>query len=341
MNENKLKTAVIGLGEKGQMLLEAAAGGCFGIIAVADKDLKLAESTAAKFGCVGFDDYRQLIIQNQLDCLLVADGLHNCAEQIKTAIKKQVNIFKLAPLGRDFDQASEFAGLAEMENVKFAVGITNRFSQSYSHLRQFLEQGKAGRIFSLSAVCNVNSKTVPGWQSDLKLAGGGVLLQNCYGLIDTIVSNFKIPQQIYALITSKAGDKKQRMYLTEDTAVITMKFSDTLFGNLVANRTFGDSSEWLKIFGENKILTVKQNRFTVTDSAGQIEEDLVCTDNLVGRLSAQLENFALSISRPSENKLISSAAENLNTMRVLQAAYLSARTGFCEEPGKTEPELRI
>jgi hypothetical protein len=37
---------------------------------------------------------------------------------------------------------------------------------------------------------------------------------------------------------------------------------------------------------------------------------------------------------PDKNKLASSGRENLKNMAVIESAYLSARTGFPEEPGR-------
>ena len=52
MSEDKLKTAVLGLDDRGRLLLEAATqADYFEIAAVADKDANLAESTANKYKC--------------------------------------------------------------------------------------------------------------------------------------------------------------------------------------------------------------------------------------------------------------------------------------------------
>ena len=88
----KLKTAVLGLKGDGEALLKTA---CeteyFQIQAVADKDTRLAEKVAANYNCEPYDDYRQLIIQNQLDCMLVAAPLYSCDEYVRSAIKKKLS----------------------------------------------------------------------------------------------------------------------------------------------------------------------------------------------------------------------------------------------------------
>jgi predicted dehydrogenase len=336
MSENKLKTAVLGLNDEGQLLLKAASkSNYFQIKAVADKDTKLAESMAEEYNCAAYDDYRQLIIQNQFDCLLVAAGMHSCDEYIRMAIKKKFNVLKLAPAARNFEEASQFVRLAEDENIKFAVANPSRFAQSFIALQEFLQQNRIEHVFLITAFCAVGDQQNAGWQTDLKLAGGGVLLRDCYEIIDQMVCNFATPQQVYSLNTSTAGDRQQRLYLT--------KFTDTSFGNLIAGKVFGPKHRFLKVYGKNKILTVSDTKFTVSDGFGRTSEEFQYDDSKLVCMTKLLKNFALSILSPDENKLCSSASENLKNMAVIESAYLSARTGMPEEPGgilqmaQTEP----
>lgn len=341
MSEEKLKTAILGLNEGGQLLLEAAKGiDYFQIHAVADKDTNLAERFAAGCQCAAYDDYRQLVMEMDSSsdkedrCLLVAAGIHSCDEYVRLAMKKKFNVLKLAPAARNFEEAAEFVRLGEDENVTFAIANPSRFARSFLKLREFLQQGKIEQIFLMTAFCSVEEHPHLSWQTDPKLAGGGVLLYDCYQTIDQIVLHFGIPQQVYCLNTNQAQDKQQRLYLTEDTTVVTMKFSDTLIGNLIASRRagIGPREEFLKLYGKEKKMTVKNSRLKVTDSIGQISEELEYEDDQLVWTTEQLKNFALSILLPNNNKLYSSGRENLKNMAVIESAYLSARTGFPEEP---------
>ena len=335
MSENRLKTAVLGLNDRGRLLLKAASQNeHFQIQAVADKDTNLTESAAEQYKCAGYDDYRQLIIQNQFDCLLVADAMHNCDEYIRTAMRKKFNILKLTPAASDFEEAAAFVRLAEDENIKFVIANTNRFAQSFLAFRDFLQEGRIKQVFLITAACNVGEQQHPSWQADPKLAGGGVLLHNCYEIIDQIVWNFDIPQQVYSLNTNTAGDRGQRLYLTEDTAVVTMKFTDTTFGNLIVSKAFGAGQEFLKVYGKDKILTVSNTQLVIGNALGRVDEQLKYDDDELICITKLLKNFALSILLPDKNKLCSSGRENLKNMAVIESAYLSARTGFPEEPGR-------
>jgi predicted dehydrogenase len=337
MNDGKLDTVILGLNEGGQLLLKASeAVDCLRIQAVADKDTVLAEKIAGQYKCAAFDDYRQLIIQNQIDCLLVAAPMHICDEYVRMAMKKRFNVLKMAPVARDFEEAAEFVRLAEEQQIQFAIANPSRYARGYIELQKLLEGGQMEHIFLLTAFCNLGGQPQPGWRTDPKLAGGGVLLHDCYQMIDQVVLNFGMPQQVYSLNTNQAQDKQQRLYLTEDTAIVTMKFSDTFIGNFVATRRVetGPKDGFLKLYAKDKILTVSDTQLIISEGLGRAirkskydDDELVCTTEL-------LKSFATGILSPDKNKLRSSGRENLKDMAVIESAYLSARTGFPEEPGK-------
>ncbi len=330
----QLKTAVLGLKDRGENLVRAVSEvEHFQIQAVADKDVKLAERVAAEHKCAAYDDYRQLIMQNQLDCLMVSAGIHSCDEHIRAAIKRRFNILKLSPLGRDFEESAEFVRLSESEGIKLSVFNPRRFAGSFSAFHEFICSGKVERVFMISGFCAVSEREYPSWQSDRQLSGGGVLLYNCYELIDQIVWNFGVPEQVYSLSTNTVGDKQQRLYLTEDTAIVAMKFNEGLICNVAASKSFGPGQEFLKVYGKERILTVSNSSFEVKDMAGATIEKSDYSDD-ERCIKEFLNNFALSILRPEENKLICGGRESLKTMAVIESAYLSGRTGMAEEPGR-------
>jgi len=376
MVESRLKTAVLGLDDTGQFLLKAASEiDYFEIAAVADRDTNLVDKIADRYQCPWYDDYRQLIIQNQLDCLFVAAGMHSCDEYVRMAMKKKFNVLKLAPAARNFEETAEFAVLAADEKIHFAVANPLRFAESYLAFNEYLQQGRVEQVFLITSFCNVGrlyqqdekQKEHPDehlWLTDPKLAGGGVLLRDCYQIIDQIILNFGLPQQVYCLNTNQAQDKQQRMYLVEDTVVIMMKFSDMLIGNFLASRRegIGPEEEFLRVYGKNKVLTVNGQKLAINEDKSTISEEkssikskksktakkklkvsddiektadeLIFDDDKSARMKKVLNNFALSILSPDENKLCSSAQENLKNMAVIESAYLSARTAMPEEPGR-------
>jgi predicted dehydrogenase len=332
-----LTAGILGLDKNGQLLLEAAhTSGHFHIQAVADLDPQRAEKTGAEFKCDAYTDYRQFIVRNQLDCLLVAADIHTCDEHLRAALRKKFNVLKLAPPARNFDEALGFVQVAESEKVHFAIANPARFMSSYRWAGELIRQGHVKQVYLVAAQCFVNDTGRVAWHADPKLAGGGVLMHRCYQMIDEMLSSFPLPQQVYALTTNQAPDKQQRLYLTEDAAVVCLKFTDALTGSITAMRRadIGPAETVLCVYGKDTVLTVKDNEVTLHADAeptdrtwqfGQTEQDV---------MTRLVSSFANSIQMPDEHRLVSSATENLKNMAVLESAYLSARTGFPEEPAR-------
>jgi len=338
MSQDRLRTAILGLTDKGRQMLEAAgATGLFDIVAVADADAELAEKTAGRYEAEAFDDFRRLVIQNQLDVLLVADPMYLCDEHIRAAMKKKFNILKLIPPALDFEQAAELIRLAKSENVRFAVANSHRFRPGLRKLNNYLQSKDTKDIHFITAVNNLpRDPHCPSerWLSDPQLAGGGVLLRNCYELFDLIVMNFGIPQQVYCISTNQAPDKQQRLSITEDTAVVTMKFSDTLVANLVASRVFGPPRQILRMHSEKEFWTASDTNLTVWDNLGNVIDRFEAESDESESTAQMLENFAQNLLSPDKNRFGREQNSILDTMAVIESAYLSARTAVPEEPAK-------
>jgi UDP-N-acetyl-2-amino-2-deoxyglucuronate dehydrogenase len=337
MAADPLSAAVLGLGPQGQSLLEAAqASGLFQIKAVGDPDRQRAEHTAARYGCDAYTDYRQLIVQNQLDALLVAADIHTCDEYVKAALRKKFNILKLAPPARTFAEALEFAELAQGQNVRFVIANPLRFRSSFRTAQAWIAEGRISQIFLITAQSHGAAVERANWQSDPLLAGGGVLLHDGYPMLDQILWDFAVPQQVYAIHSSQAPDKQQRLYLTEDTAVVSLKFTDALTGSLVATRDSNLTlhTDCLKIQGRDHLLTVTGDQVILTnlhDGSEQASRFQESDRDIMIRL---LDSFACNVRTPDGRGQVSSLADNLKNMAVLESAYLSARTGFPEEPDR-------
>ncbi len=335
MSDRKITTGILRLDEDSLALLESAVRtGYFQVEAVADKDAKLASKVAAEYGCRAYDDYRQFVTQGRFDCLFVGSGIHGCDGHIRSAIKKKLHVLKAAPPGRNFEEVKEFALLSGEKEVRFCVACSGRFAKSYLALRRFLVEEDAGQPLVITGLCNSGEHVYPRWQSDPELSGGGVLLYQGYEVLDCIVSNFGMPNQVYCLRTNIAGDRQQRFYLTEDTIVMSMRFTESCCGAFSASRVYGPGEECLRIYFKDRIVSMEQTCFIVHDAKGEqlrmeeFEKDAQgCMDNVVA-------NFALSILNPQDNPPAGSVWEHVKNMAVIDSAYLSARTGMPEEPSK-------
>jgi predicted dehydrogenase len=337
MGSGTLTAGILGLNASGVRMLEAASQvPALAVKAIADRDQQKVERLATRHNCQAYTDFRQLIVQNQFDCLLVAAETHTCDEHLRTALKKRFHVLKLVPPARRFEEAFEYSELARSANAQFVVANPARYAASYRIAHDLMGEGQLEHISLLTAYCSVGTGDRPAWYADPKLAGGGVLMHECYRIIDQILWNFPLPQQVYALNTNQAPDKQQRLYLTEDTSVLSLRFTDALLGSVVATRCHevGPELDRLQIYGRDALLTVGPHHVTLTTGHGRDSQHWQDRESEKTVMQRLLTEFAEGVLNPTGGAPPGGIAENLKNMAVLESAYLSARTGFPEEPAR-------
>jgi predicted dehydrogenase len=336
MTEGRLKTAVVGLDEGGQTLLQSISrqGDLFELTAVADANIDVAQSTARKHEVSGFDDLRQMLIQKELDVIFSGGPLHQSIDHLHTAMKKGCHIFRYPPAARSYGETSELLKTAEAANVLYAVGRWWRYRQATRAMRSYLEKNADQQFYLVEAWCASNQPHVHAWQKDPQLAGGGVMLYLSYPLIDQIRALFSMPRHVYALCTNLAPDRKQRRALTEDTAIVSMRFDDRLIGKLVAGRTARPEGWLIRVYGRNCQLSLGEKGFTARDSSGEILEEVPAGESTESLIDTSLRYFGMAIVQEDFRPFTSEPAEILDNMALIQAAYLSDKTGMPEEPAR-------
>ncbi|MCD4830535.1 MAG: Gfo/Idh/MocA family oxidoreductase [Anaerohalosphaeraceae bacterium] len=342
MEQAKFKTAVLGLDDRAiSFLAPAKECGLFDIVSVADSDMAKAEKISQQYNCTAFDDFRQFTLQNDVDILFVAEPLYRCMEHVKTAISNRTNVLKLVPTAANFNEAGELIKLAQKNKVEYLTACPMRFAPGFERLCDYLKTVDIRQFYFIKAYtclgngsCETNSldKNI-----DPKLLGGGVLLNNCFELIDEIVLNFSLPQQVYALMTNQTADKKARQYLGEDTMEISMKFANGLIGNFTAAKHFGPAGGVavpLQIYGPEQNIAVTMNRLAVYDSSNKLIEEHKYPHSPEKCIAEMLIDLGRALLMSDEYKLRYGARHDLAAMAFIESAYLSAKTAMPEGPEK-------
>lgn len=337
MTEQTLKIAAIGLTDSALELLDIAYdSGAYEIAAVADTRQERLEVCEHKYQCAVFTDYRQLIVTIDTDFLLFGEPTHQCIDFIRLALQQKFHVLKMLPPALNFSQLTELYRLAKKQQRLFVTMQKGRFRLPFEHIRNYLTQAKDDQSWHLvSAVCHVPMQVPEAdmrWLNDPNMAGGGVLLHNCYDLIDELLLCFGLPQKVYALTINQAPDRQQRMSLTEDTAIVTMQFTDALIAQICASRTLGPARRHLRIHGKEQHLTATEEEVVLYTNDGSLQEQKNYTDDVLSSQKRMIDNLTAFFQNPETCKLYPVHGFDLNTMAVIEAAYLSTRTGMAEDP---------
>jgi len=339
MNTAKLKTAWLGVSPRTASLLEAAAAtGLYEIISIADRNMANAAKAAKVYDCTAFDDYRQFILQNQPDVLVVAESMHKCAEYVKAAISKKCHILKLIPTAQDFELAAEIFELIKRNNVRYVTAAPARFAPGYERLVDVI-RASGIRDFYFVNICAAFGdnffQPIPSCaQSEQSISGRGVLLNDCFELISLLVENFSMPTQIYALMTNQSPDKKARQYFGEDTFTASLVFRGGLIGTIMAARQQGEAIPPVRIYGSQKNIIAFPNRLTIYNSSDNSTDEKQYPCDADKCIAEMFIDFGRALLEPDKYKMRNGFRLDLATMSVIEAAYLSAKTGMPESPGR-------
>jgi UDP-N-acetyl-2-amino-2-deoxyglucuronate dehydrogenase len=321
-----LRAGVIGVGNAGMVLLEELDGNdLFELTAISDSNRELSQEYGRQYEVGAYDDNRSLIVQEKLDILFLMLPTFQCGECIQLAAKRGIHVFKHAPLARTLPEANEWVKLMNRAGLKFYVGAPRRFAPGYLHAHLKLQQGRIGEVYLARAESFLNFEGNFDWRGDPLLAGGGVLLEQAYHMIDQMVWDLGTPEQLYSLNTSQCSTRVLPPYRTEDTVALTMKFSQGMMGNVLAGWMTGPACERLLLHGTGGSIEVNANHLQIYDETGKlVEEDKYHVDEN-WMIAQQLRHFADSL-LDEEVKPISTAQEHLANVAIVDSAYLSART---------------
>lgn len=320
----------MGLGRGGLRLSKAlfASSWC-DLVAVASRHAnRIEQFTASHPGIAAYTDFRSLIVENDLDALFVAIPPFLRVHYLALAAERELPVWMLTPAARRFDEA--LAITEQFEGVECPIVVARSWGVEPGLQADALELDKLGRLFFARGSAMTCWEEDFDWRGDSMRAGGGVLLDRAYGLIDTLVQIMGLPTTVYAAAKGVSRPGGTFPYDTEDTAAVVCQFSNGSVAEIAACWTSGPREWSLEFHGTGGSLHLDESRAVVRDRPGTAE--LLEQSRAENGFAPLIEEFLSSL-RSNPSRMRSTLRQHLPTMAVIQAAYLSARTGQPESPG--------
>jgi predicted dehydrogenase len=187
-----LEVGVVGLGNMGKYhLMNSLRIEGVKVVAVADKSDR-NRKWAERYHVKTYDDYTKLINLEKLDAVIISLPNFLKKESVSYAAENNLDIFLDKPLARNFGEAQEIVHKVTKENVRLMVGVNYRYFPCVEKLKSKYDAGEIGdAVVSLAELVlngpmsdSVVPTPVPEWWFNKEMAGGGVLLDLGYHLID-------------------------------------------------------------------------------------------------------------------------------------------------------------
>ena len=113
------------------------------VVAIADKSKK-SRNICLKYNVNTYNDYRDLIDKENLDCLIISLPNHLKKECVKYASENSLNIFLDKPLGRNYNEAKEIFSSAEKNGIQLMVGSNYRYHPNVLKIKELYDEGRIG-----------------------------------------------------------------------------------------------------------------------------------------------------------------------------------------------------
>ena len=325
----RVRVGILGVGESGSPVIEAVRRcACAELVAVADREQEVASRQGRVLGVASFDDFRSFLLAQPLDAVLVAAPPFQCHEVLRLAASRRIPIWRVPPLARRFEEAGELVQLFAETSTPLVVG------RLWEDQAGWLEAGALrdalGTVFLLHALVVVRRDDALDWRGDAERAGGGVLLNQGYEAVDMCGAMMGVPDRVTAATARTPRDPAGRLrYDTEDTACVLMQYGSEGMASVTMCWRAEPSTRRIDVYGERGSLTIDGSRLTHRSPDGrEVHATEIGDDDLY---VASVTRFLKGLAGGSAS-LEPDSRKHLETTAVIEAAYLSARTGEPEAP---------
>jgi predicted dehydrogenase len=265
-------------------------------------------------------------------------------DQARTCAAAGVPMLIEKPITDDLSEAEALVDLIERSGVKAMVGHHRAHSPLVSAARRVVESGRLGRLvaFQGSAVFRKPDDYFAAAPWRTRDGGGPILINLIHeiGMMRTLCGEIDAVQ---AQTSSRV-----RGHAVEDTAAITVSFSEGALGVFMLSDSGASARSWEQTTGENPAFfnSPEETCYTLTGEAGTLHFPTLRLETfpsaeaaswmrpftsevvpVVRRdpLAAQLTNF-IEVIR-GEAEIVVTALDGLRNLRVIDAIKRSARSG--------------
>lgn len=320
----KFRTAIIGFGKQMQKDIVPALRqlkNTITIEAICDKNSQAINKASFIFpGANFYKNYNNLFRRHpQLDFLILCLPHDQYFSIVKKALISKIPILKEKPMARTLSEGIYLCKLSQEYKTPVFILQQRRYSQSYETGKELLKSIEQPYMFE--AKYSIPTGTIyKGWRADIKQAGGGVIIDMGYHIIDIIIWFFGLPEKINCAVSNKGivGFK----YSVEDSASLLFNFKNGLHGILQLACLGGPKQETFHVRGRNGSLEILQNQnqvIIIRNSFGKVLKSYTVTHDPIEETKKALLTFI------SKRKYVSNIKEHLKHMAFIEATYQSLK----------------
>lgn len=345
-----LHVGLVGLGTMADRHIEAI-NQCSHLLltALCSRDAQKLTEKANQLGVPKrFTSYDEMLLDGELDAVVIVTPTKLHAQMSIAALTAGKHVLCEKPPALCAEEAKRMLECAQKQGKQLLYGLLFRFSPKHQVANEFLQAGHCGEIYYARAGILRRSGSPGGWFTNKEMAGGGPLMDVGPHIIDLAMHLMGdlTPQTVFARTFKKTENlenvKEHSCYKsfgtaelyennTEDFALVVINFTN---GACLAVETsfsahIKEDSFYLSLLGTKGGMSVDPDLEIYSTSNGYLTDikpriDCVAFDHQQA-VNTQMNHFANLIR--SNSQCNTSAEEGYKLMKIIDAAYASAKTG--------------
>lgn len=288
-----------------------------------------------------FRDYRKMVEQCNLDCVIIATPTSSHAEIVRYALEHNIHVFVEKPLCLSLKDGRDLVNLAQQRHLVNQVGYHNRFIGVFQRAKRLLEERAIGQVYHFTAeaygpvVLKLKGST---WRTK-RSEGGGCLHDYASHIVDLVNYLIGPPDEVSGTVLKNIYSRD-----VEDAVYATLLYDNGISGQLSVNwsdETYRKMLTQIEVYGtKGKVIADRQEckiYLRDGDRFGELTAgwNILYTTDLtkpVGfylrgeEYSAQLDYFVESIKKNSTDN-VNSFASALQTDITIDRLINDARNG--------------
>lgn len=225
-----IKIALVGCGRISKMHLQSIKSiPDLQLVALCDIDPE-KKTLAEKWNVPMYSDHKSLLEKEEFDVLAIATPNGTHYDIAMDSVKANKHILLEKPVTIKNEEADNLIEAAEKQSVKFFAVKQVRYNPAVQVLKQAVDEGKLGKIFSTSLVVRWTRPQAyfddSNWRGTLELDGGTLLNQGIH-YVDIMQWIVGMPNSVYAIKKTLCHDIE-----IEDFVMSMLYWDNDTIGNL-------------------------------------------------------------------------------------------------------------
>jgi len=311
------------------------------LVTIASAHGKTAKILADRLGCQPTVGWESLVERKDIDAVLVCTPPHLHAAISIAAMKTGKHVLCEKPLAKTIAEAVEMVEASRANGVKLKCGFNHRHHPGIQKAKQWFDDGLIDGANFIRCRYGIGGRPnyEQEWRADPKIVGGGHLMEQGIHGIDLarwFAGDFTAVSCLTATYywrTQPLEDNAFALYRTAGGVIASIHSSLTQWKNLFSFEIYGENG-YISVEGLGGSYGTERAMFGKRDFTAPFGEEVIEFRGEDRSWYEEWKEFVSAIKE--EREPLGNGKDGLEALRLVYAAYESARKGCSVSLGETK-----